>query len=279
MFIRFITSAVGLPLAMVLIYYGGIALKLASLFVILLSLYEFYTTASKKFKPIAPVGYIMTTFYILFIEVFSVNTNINMLISFGCVAAFSTLVIFNQKYKPVDVFVTLFGFLYIVIALSYVYLLKESSRDAVHYVMLIFICAWGTDTGAYFVGTFMGKHKLIPSLSPKKTIEGSVGGIIFTMIFAFVYGYVVQNYFFGNKNYSVIFIIIAFFGSIVSQFGDLAASSMKRYFDVKDFGKFLPGHGGMIDRFDSVIFTAPLVYFIYNFVNNFELFLIEYSNM
>lgn len=99
------------------------------------------------------------------------------------------------------------------------------------------------------------------------------------MIFAFVYGYVVQNYFFGNKNYSVIFIIIAFFGSIVSQFGDLAASSMKRYFDVKDFGKFLPGHGGMIDRFDSVIFTAPLVYFIYNFVNNFELFLIEYSNM
>ena len=125
------------------------------------------------------------------------------------------------------------------------------------YVWLIFIIAFATDTCAYFTGYAFGKHKLIPKVSPKKTIEGSIGGILGSTLICLAFGY----YF--NIDLKVI-VILGFLGSIVAQVGDLFASSIKRYVGIKDYGKLIPGHGGILDRFDSVILVAPFVYSIIN---------------
>ena len=125
------------------------------------------------------------------------------------------------------------------------------------YVWLIFIIAFATDTCAYFAGYAFGKHKLIPKVSPKKTIEGSIGGILGSTLICLAFGY----YF--NIDLKVI-VILGFLGSIVAQVGDLFASSVKRYVGIKDYGKLIPGHGGILDRFDSVILVAPFVYSIIN---------------
>ena len=130
-------------------------------------------------------------------------------------------------------------------------------------VWLSFIAAFGCDTGAYFAGVTLGKHKLIPALSPKKTIEGSVGGILTATVLALLYGLWVQKSFvLEGVNVLLLCGLTGFFGSFLAQIGDLAASAMKRMTGIKDFGNLIPGHGGVLDRFDSVILTAPVVYYI-----------------
>ncbi len=117
---------------------------------------------------------------------------------------------------------------------------------------LVFVSAWGTDVGAYFVGSLIGKHKLIPEVSPKKSVEGSVGGIIFAAICFVIYGFVVEQYTDYSANY-VVLVIAALILSVISQIGDLIASLIKREYGIKDYGKILPGHGGIMDRFDSIL--------------------------
>ena len=128
--------------------------------------------------------------------------------------------------------------------------------------LFVFICAWVSDTCAYFVGVKFGKHKLAPVLSPKKSIEGSVGGIVGTAIFSILYGLVLM--YVTNMAASDLWIcaVIGAVGSVFSQIGDLVASGIKRHYEVKDYGNLIPGHGGIMDRFDSVIVTAPLIYFL-----------------
>jgi phosphatidate cytidylyltransferase len=122
-------------------------------------------------------------------------------------------------------------------------------------VWLIFLSAFGTDVMAYFIGHAFGKHKLCPSISPKKTIEGAIGGTIGGIIICGVFGY-----FFANE-LLVHCLIIGALGGVISQFGDLTASVFKRKMGIKDYGNLIPGHGGILDRVDSVLFTAPMVYY------------------
>ncbi|HSH36827.1 phosphatidate cytidylyltransferase, partial [Schnuerera sp.] len=123
----------------------------------------------------------------------------------------------------------------------------------------IFIIAWGTDTFAYLTGSLFGKNKLCPKLSPKKTVEGSIGGIIGSIILTLIF----------VKYYGLFpiwkFFLLAFLGSIIAQLGDLNASKIKRVTGIKDYGFIMPGHGGILDRFDSILFTAPFVYYFVNF--------------
>ena len=123
---------------------------------------------------------------------------------------------------------------------------------------LVFVGAWVTDTFAYFSGYFFGKHKLIPSVSPKKTVEGAIGGTLFAslgfVIVGFIYGYSVKNI--------LVLAVIGLAASVVSQFGDLAASLIKRHYGIKDYGKLFPGHGGVLDRFDSILAVASCLYVI-----------------
>ncbi len=131
--------------------------------------------------------------------------------------------------------------------------------------LLIFLGAWICDTFAYFTGKLLGKHKLIPEISPKKTIEGAIGGVLFTIGGFAIYGLIMNHFFEAELSY----LILCIYGlvlSIVSQFGDLIASSIKRQYEIKDYGFLFPGHGGVLDRFDSVLLVAPVLYVLNHFL-------------
>ncbi len=162
--------------------------------------------------------------------------------------------------------------LYIMIGIMSIALLRRQGDAGVYLYGLIFIGAWMTDTGAYFVGVLFGKHKLIPKVSPKKTIEGAFGGILGCIVGFVLYGFIIQSICDVKVNY-VAMVVLATVIAVVSQFGDLVASYIKREREIKDFGFIFPGHGGVLDRFDSIIAVAPTIYFITYFTaNSFPIF-------
>ncbi len=157
---------------------------------------------------------------------------------------------------------TFFACIYAPVMLSFIWLIREW-HGGFYLVWLVFISSWISDTCAYLVGRTFGKHKLAPVLSPKKSVEGSIGGIFGAALIGFLYGFVLQKTNTLNLPYQALyFALIGGVGSVLSQLGDLAASGIKRDHDIKDYGKLIPGHGGIMDRFDSVIVTAPLIYFL-----------------
>jgi phosphatidate cytidylyltransferase len=138
---------------------------------------------------------------------------------------------------------------------------REFPEHGIYFAWLIFISAWASDTGAYFVGSKWGRRKLAPQLSPNKTVEGAMGGLLAAVVFSFAYGAVLWACFEKiPSDFVWILAIVGLIGALLSQLGDLTASAIKRHTGIKDFGSLLPGHGGIIDRFDSVLFTAPAVY-------------------
>ena len=143
--------------------------------------------------------------------------------------------------------------------------------DGIYLLLFAFFSSWMTDTFAYFVGSMLGKHKLCPKISPKKSVEGAIGGVVGAVLLNVLLLFVFKKFFFteetGLSYIAVIFLSIVL--SIVSMFGDLAASTIKRNFGIKDFGKLLPGHGGIMDRFDSVLFVMPVLYSAIYFINAF----------
>lgn len=153
------------------------------------------------------------------------------------------------------------GALYTPVFMTFVYLIYYLSNGKFVF-WLIFISSWICDTCAYLVGSSIGKHRLAPVLSPKKSIEGAIGGVIGSAIVGFVFGYFIEYMAFGGENNAMAYVIICSVCAVISQIGDLFASAIKRNFDIKDYGKLIPGHGGILDRFDSVIFIAPVVYML-----------------
>ena len=153
--------------------------------------------------------------------------------------------------------------LYVVISVTSLSILRYLDRETgVFSVVLVFVIAWVCDTSAFAVGVLFGKHKLIPEVSPKKTSEGSIGGILFAVIFCLVYGFGVDLI---VEGISVNYLVIGLCGlllSVVSQIGDLIASLIKREHGVKDYGSILPGHGGFMDRFDSVLAVSTVLLII-----------------
>lgn len=172
------------------------------------------------------------------------------------------------KYKAEQIIHSIFAFIYgpVMISFSLMTRMMSNGMDKPPYnvgffaAWMIFISAWASDTCAYFVGVMIGRHKMAPTLSPKKSIEGAVGGVLGATIAGGIYGKILEScgVFSGGRIW--IFALLGMCGSIVAQIGDLAASAIKRNFDIKDYGKCIPGHGGVLDRFDSVIFTSPLIY-------------------
>jgi phosphatidate cytidylyltransferase len=132
-------------------------------------------------------------------------------------------------------------------------LLRDFQDVGLYLFMLIFVGAWMTDIFAYFVGRFFGRHKLIPEISPKKTIEGSIGGIVFCSLSFVLYGFILSHFTSISLTSYIVLAIVGIIISVVSQIGDLTMSQIKRQFGVKDYGWILPGHGGMLDRFDSIL--------------------------
>ena len=141
---------------------------------------------------------------------------------------------------------------YIIAAMNSIIFVRDFGNGGKYIYLLIFLGAWMTDIFAYFVGVFIGKHKLIEDVSPKKTVEGSIGGIFFCALSFVIFGIVVDAFFDGNAN--LLFLAISGVAvSVISQIGDLIMSVIKRHYGIKDYGKLFPGHGGVLDRFDSVL--------------------------
>ena len=158
------------------------------------------------------------------------------------------------KYHANQVMAAFFGVVYVAVMLSFI-LMTRNLPDGKFIVWLIFLCSWGCDTCAYCVGMLIGKHKMAPVLSPKKSVEGGVGGVVGAALLGVIYAAATQGP-------MVEYAVICGIGALISMVGDLAASAIKRNQGIKDYGKLIPGHGGILDRFDSVIFTAPIIYFL-----------------
>ena len=170
-----------------------------------------------------------------------------ILIMFVCVFTY-------PKYNAHQIMSAFFGVVYVAVMLSFI-LLTRNLPDGKFIVWLIFLCSWGCDTCAYCVGMLIGKHKMAPVLSPKKSVEGGIGGVVGAGLLGVIYAAAIQGP-------MVEYAVICGIGALISMVGDLAASAIKRNQGIKDYGKLIPGHGGILDRFDSVIFTAPVIYYL-----------------
>lgn len=170
------------------------------------------------------------------------------------------------KFHANQIMAAYFCVLYAPVMFSFIYRIRMTEYG-IYLVWMVFIASWISDTFAYFTGVLLGKHKLAPVLSPKKSIEGSIGGVIGSTLAGALFGYLFATKVGQEVNLIVVCAMLGTFGSIISQIGDLAASAIKRNHDIKDYGTLIPGHGGIMDRFDSVIVTAPIIYFlVYYFV-------------
>lgn len=165
------------------------------------------------------------------------------------------------KYRSEQIMANVFNFLYAPVMLSFIYLTREQEAGK-YIVWLILISSWGCDTCAYVVGMLIGKKKIFPVLSPKKSLEGCIGGVVGAGLIAALYAIFVVENVFPDKRVTIVITVICMVGAVMSQVGDLAASAIKRNHEIKDYGKLIPGHGGIMDRFDSVIVTAPMIYFL-----------------
>lgn len=165
------------------------------------------------------------------------------------------------KYQAGQVVAAYFAFLYAPVMLSFVYLTRMLPQG-IYMVWLILISSWGCDTCAYAVGMLIGKHKIFPVLSPKKSLEGCIGGVAGAALLGGLYGHFFVENVFPDQTVVWIIAFICAVGAVMSMMGDLAASAIKRNHKIKDYGNLIPGHGGIMDRFDSMIVTAPMIYFL-----------------
>ena len=251
---RVLSGLVMAPL-LVLVYLGGWFIWAAAVFVSIVGLKEFYKGfEASGAKPCVPLGYIAVALLYL-ISLLPTGTEVFIMLWFFLVTVSSMVYGFKvNERKLEDMTSTLLGIMYCGFLPFHIVLIDQAGYGAL--IWLVFFSAFGTDIMAYFTGMAIGKHRLCPNLSPKKSIEGAVGGVVGSVVICGVFGYFVM------KDALVLCLLIGFFGSIVAQLGDLSASAFKRQMGIKDYGNLIPGHGGILDRFDSVFFTAPMVFYV-----------------
>ena len=215
----------------------------------------------KKYKPMIALAILMPV-ALTFVSYISQEYIATAIFIF--IALFLIMMLFNHKeynFSKVSLFITVSTM--ISLSFLHVIMVRRLGNENLD-VLVVLIGSWITDTCAYFTGFFLGKNKLAPEISPKKTVEGSIGGIVGVILILVAYAYAVGNIMNMSVNIASA-VIIGLVAGVVSQFGDLCASIIKREHNIKDFGNIMPGHGGVMDRFDSLLFVAPPVYYILKF--------------
>lgn len=256
---RYLGAAVITPIV-IFIALGGVWLKFFTMAISLIALHEFYKAIEeKKFKPISIFSYALLLIYYFIGNDFTKIMHI-LVICFILLLMFTVI---NQKYTFVDASVTLLGFVYVGILFSFIPLVNNKIGGQ-YLVWLIFFGSWVADSAAYYSGKYLGKRKLCPTVSPNKTIAGAVGGFLGSTIWCGLYGVIFAS---KGTNVDVIhFFLIGALCGIMGQFGDLVASAIKRFVGIKDYGNLIPGHGGILDRFDSIMFNAAVVFYYLTFI-------------
>lgn len=264
---RLLTAVIGISLLLIILFVGerwnpiiGIVVGLASAFMTgeylnakVLLKYYVLSIPCLAFACALPV--LITTEYIYLLLVALI------------IAAFSVLILSHQKITYIDLAYAVFGSLLISFGMSALPLICCNSKSVAFYFVTAFALPWMADAGGFFVGATLGRHKLCPNISPKKTVEGAIGGIIFCVVSAFLVGVIFQKLILTDVTINLwALIILGAIDSVVSILGDLSFSLIKRSLNIKDYGSIFPGHGGMLDRFDSIIFTAPIIIVINQFM-------------
>ena len=260
---RITSGLLGFPLVLVILLIGNkYVVDVALSLIALLAMDEYLNAISKVSKPVKWLGYLSCLSIALMHLIPSeyLNLIITLAIPARLIILFAQVVATEMKTSFKDIAYTFIGIFYVVFFIMFLALIDGMNNGKILIWYAIF-AAWGTDIFAYFVGKMIGKHKF-SKVSPKKSIEGCVAGTVGAVILMLIYTYFVNTYL--GMEYSYIFIaIIGVILSLVGQIGDFAASSIKRYVDIKDFSNLIPGHGGMLDRIDSLIFLAPFAYALF----------------
>lgn len=261
---RILTALVGIPIVLLCIYYGGISFFLMFFAVITFAVSEYFNIC-KKYNPLNILGTILA---ILFYLSLYFNFYTKELIIISVILIFFILMTKNKiTGLTASIAITCFGIFFIPWALYHMVLIRDIPEYGIKYIIFLFINIWLLDTGAYFIGKKFGKHKLAKNISPKKTIEGAVAGVISAIIVSLLCRFIFMQDIISINEAILFAVVISFIG----QFSDLAESVFKRDADIKDSGNILPGHGGMLDRFDSYLFAAPIFYYLINLIKGLNI--------
>ncbi len=264
---RLISGAAILAIAVSAMLLGGNILFLFTVVITFIGLTEFYRAAGISRTGPGLAGYAGSAVYeaVLWLDI---DNGALMAVALGMLLIMAVYVFAFPKYGSGQIFSACTGMIYVTVLMSFIYQVRMLD-NGLFIIPLIFICAWGNDTCAYCVGMLIGKHKMFPVLSPKKSVEGFIGGIAGAGILGCIYGYFAGAYLevFGNPVLACA--VTGCAGALIAVIGDLAASAIKRDAGIKDYGRIIPGHGGILDRFDSILFTAPAVYILAFILMNF----------
>ncbi|MDO5713462.1 MAG: phosphatidate cytidylyltransferase [Tissierellia bacterium] len=249
---RTITGVIGLIILFFVLYMGDAVLKVTLFILTSCMIWEMKRALENLSVDVDIFTLYFTTFFMLITLFFQIDLGVPLMIG-----TMLTLLkfIFDEEYHLTDMVFTIFVMVYIPYFVYHI-----SYLDHTPFIFLVLLIAFSTDTFAYFIGSKFGKHKYVPKISPNKSLEGAIGGIVGCLVTVIIY----SLYF--HLPYSIISILLIVFASICSQMGDLLASKIKRVSGIKDYGKLLPGHGGLMDRFDSIIPIIPLVYILYYYL-------------
>lgn len=263
---RILTAIVGIPVAVYVISYGQWLFAMAVLILALLAWYEFYAMLkNKNINVLYSWGFLINS-VILGCAWLGNSQEFVAVVFVSTLLALLRIVTTSSKFTVVDAAFSVLGISYIGVSFAHLLLLRFTDHSiyimtswgqissGAAYLWLAFVGTWASDTFAYFVGTYFGRHKLCPKISPGKTAEGALGGILGSIIAIIVLGTVF-------KLSIVHSLVMGILVGVAAPIGDLVESAMKRFAGVKDSGQILPGHGGILDRFDSILFTVPAIYY------------------
>lgn len=255
---RIITAVIGIPLLLAILYWGGLAWT--ALFVLMagVALYEYLD----MMKAHGQTPQYLSSYGLLCLLLFrgqAAHYFLPLLLAVILLIVLESVIMY-PKYKLEDIALTFLGAFYIGFLFHFALLIKSLDQPFL-VILLVLLVTWGSDIGGYLFGRLWGKTKMVPQLSPNKTWVGAIGGVLLAIVAAGVFYY----YFPLLQLNTVQILILAGIGAIAAQLGDLFASAMKRYFGTKDSGNIIPGHGGMLDRFDSFMLVLPVLYYFLYF--------------
>lgn len=261
---RLLSGIILVILTILSVVLGGDVLLTVVGGVSLIGMFELYRVLGVEKSLLGLEGYLAAIIYFLDLR-FAFLPDILILV-FGFMILLMFVYVFAYpKYDAKQLMTVFFGLFYVAGMLSYTYQIRLLN-NGLYLTFLVFLCSWGCDTCAYCVGMLIGKHKMTPKLSPKKSIEGAVGGVVGAALLTALYAFIFRGQMGINTMEIWLLAAISAVGGLISMVGDLTASAIKRNYDIKDYGHLIPGHGGILDRFDSMIITAPIVYYLAYFI-------------
>ncbi len=242
------------------LYVGGWFLTLVLMLISLCGVFELLRVFQLHKSSLGVATYLFVALYDIVLKLQWENYILPLYILYLLVIL-TIFVLQFPKYEVKELACAFFSLFYVAVSLGYIYQLRQLGNGM--FAALVLLCACGNDIFAYMVGILIGRHKMFPRLSPKKSVEGFIGGILGAALCGYIFGFAFQSSaVYGDHNYPILFAVICGIGALPAVVGDLAASVIKRNYDIKDFSQIIPGHGGILDRFDSMIFTAPIIYYL-----------------